>query len=67
MTWASVRVLVMIAAACWGSIALLRDAIERRSKLRWYDRTIRFLGSLIMAALAVGSGYLLISGQLISK
>jgi len=66
MKFATVRTIVMMAGAGWCSFSFLKSATKRGTSLRWYDRTIHFLGAILMAAIIIG-GFLLISGKLISK
>jgi hypothetical protein len=67
MNWPFIRAVVMLTGAGWCSISLFRDSVKKTSKMLWYDRAIRFIGAIIMAALAIGGGYLLASGELSSK
>jgi hypothetical protein len=57
----------MMGGAGWCSISLFKDSMKQTNNMRWYDRTIRFTGAFIMAAIAIGGSYLLASGRLFSK
>jgi len=63
MTFAAIRTIALMAVCAWGCFSLLKDAAGRGENLRWYDRSIRLLGAVLMAALVVG-GYLLMTGKL---
>jgi thiosulfate reductase cytochrome b subunit len=67
MKWAVVRAVLMIVGVAWFSFSLFKSALGKNPGLRWYDRTIHFLGAILMAAFAIGAGYLLVTGQLIQK
>ncbi len=66
MQFATIRAVVMIAAVCWCSYSLFRTASKRGGSLHWYNRTIYFLGAILMAGLAVG-GLLLVTGKISPK
>jgi hypothetical protein len=67
MKFVTIPAVVLLIGTCWFSFSLLMSATKRSSGLRWYDRTIHFLGSILMAALAIGGLYLMATGQLNSK
>jgi hypothetical protein len=67
MKFVTIPAVVMFVGACWCSFSLLMSATKRSSALRWYNRTIHFLGSILMAAVAIGGLYLMATGQLHSK
>ena len=56
----------MIAGVCWCSYYCFRIATQRGGSLRWYNRTIYFLGAILMAGFAIG-GILLVTGKLNAK
>jgi len=66
MQFATIRAIVKIVAVCWCSYSFFRIATKRSGSLRWYKRTIYFLGAILMAALAVG-GLLLVTGKISPK
>lgn len=66
MQFATIRTIVMIAAVCWCLYSFFRIATKRGGSLRWYNRTIYFLGAILMAGLAVG-GLLLVTGKISPK
>jgi hypothetical protein len=64
--FATIRAIVMIAGVCWCSYYCFRIATQRGGSLRWYNRTIYFLGAILMAGFAIG-GILLVTGKLNAK
>jgi hypothetical protein len=58
MRFVTILTVVMLAGTSWCSISLFMSATKNSSGLRWYDRTIYFVGAILMAALTIGGVYL---------
>ena len=63
MTFRTIRTIVLIVATIWASYSFFKDALGRGERLSKLDRSIRFLGAILMLAMAIG-GSLLVAGYL---
>jgi len=63
MTFRTIRAVVLIVATIWASYSFFKDALGRGESLSKLDRGIRFLGAILMLAMAIG-GSLLVAGYL---
>ena len=64
VTWA--RIAVAVIATAWGCISLIKSGIRPDivDPLKWYDRTLRIVGGLIMGFFCVGIVIMAITGRL---
>lgn len=61
MTFRAIRAVVLIAITIGCSYSLFKDAVARGERLGKIDRGIRFIGAILMLAIAIGGG-LLVAG-----
>ena len=58
MTFQMIRAIALIAGTLSGAYSLFLDARGRGESLRWYDRTIRLLGSILLLGFGIGGMFM---------
>jgi len=58
MTLQIIRAIALIVGALSGAYSLFLDARGRGEPLRWYDRTIRLLGSILLLGVGIGGMFM---------
>jgi hypothetical protein len=60
------RIVIAIAGSGWCCVSLIRSGLrpDMFDPQKWYDRTLRVMGGLIMGFLCIGIIFMVITGKL---